>query len=66
MGAGYILKDVTEKLYVEKGTHDKTILRVERMGHGGFKAHDGDLYVTIVVEGSDQFRVDGNNIHTEH
>ena len=49
LGAGYVIKTIKEKLYIEKGTHDKTILKLERKGHVGYKAHNGDLYVTVIV-----------------
>ena len=66
LGASYVLKEVTDKIYIEKGTKDKTILRVERKGHSGFKAGNGDLYVTVFVEESDKFRIDGNNVYLDY
>ena len=50
MGASYILKEVTDKVYIEKGTKDKAILRMEKKGHSGYKANNGDLYITVLVE----------------
>ena len=66
MGASYILKDVRDTIYIEKGTKDKTILRMEKKGHSGFKAANGDLYVTVLVEESSKFKVDGNNVHMDY
>ena len=66
MGASYVLKEVKDKIYIEKGTKDKSILRAERKGHSGYKANNGDLYLTIFVEESSKFKIDGNNVHSEH
>lgn len=57
---------MNDKIYIEKGTKDKTILRAERKGHSGYKANNGDLYVTIFIEESNKFRIDGNNVHSQH
>lgn len=65
MGASYVLKEAHDKVYMERGTKDKTILKVERKGHHGYKANNGDLYLTIFVEESTKFRIDGNNVHSE-
>ena len=64
LGAGYIVKEVKEKVYAEKGTQDKTILKMEYKGHSGYKADNGHLYVTILVEQDPLFRIDGNNVHS--
>lgn len=66
MGASYILKDLRDKIYIEKGTKDKTILRLEKKGHSGFKAANGDLYVTVLVEENNKFKIDGNNVHMDY
>lgn len=52
-------------MFIEKGTQDKSILKVEKKGHCGYKAGNGDLFLTILVEESDHFRVDGNNVHSD-
>ena len=44
-----MLKEVTDVLYIEKGTQDKTILKLLSKGHSGYKAHNGDLYITVFV-----------------
>ena len=46
------MKEVTDIVYIEKGTQDKTILKLLKKGHSGFKAHNGDLYITVFVEES--------------
>jgi molecular chaperone DnaJ len=66
LGASYILRDVKDSIYIEKGTQDKCILKVEYKGHSGFKADNGHLYVTVLIEEDERFRVDGNNIHSEY
>lgn len=60
-----MLKEVKDKVYIEKGTQDKAILKVDYKGHCGYKADNGHLYITIAVESSETFKVDGNNVHTE-
>lgn len=60
------MKDVTQSIYISKNTHHKTILRLEGLGHHGFKSSNGDLYVTVLVEESPHFKIDGNNIYSEH
>jgi DnaJ-class molecular chaperone len=61
-----VLKEACDKVYIEKGTKDKTILKVEKKGHSGYKAHNGDLYITVFVEENAKFKVDGNNVYSEH
>ena len=39
---------------------------MEKKGHSGFKAANGDLYVTVLVEESSKFKVDGNNVHMDY
>lgn len=34
-------------------------------GHSGYKADNGHLFITISIEESTKFRVDGNNVHAE-
>ena len=53
-----------DSVYIEKGTEDKTILKVLHKGHSGYKADNGDLYVTVLVDEDSKFKVDGNNIFT--
>lgn len=64
MGASYVLREVKDQIYIDKGTQDKTILKVEKKGHSGYKANNGDLYVTVLVGESEKFKIDGNNIHS--
>ena len=64
LGASYVLKEVRHKVYVEKGTQDKSILKVDYRGHSGYKADNGHLYVTVSVEENSRFKVDGNNVHS--
>lgn len=42
------------------------MIKVERKGHSGYKAENGDLYLTVFVQESDKFKVDGNNIHMDY
>lgn len=58
-GSNSVPRDVKESIYIEKGTQDKTILKIENGGHCGYKHSNGDLYVTVFVEKSDYFRIDG-------
>ena len=62
----FIIQEVTHKLHVSKNTHHKSILRLEGLGNHGFKSINGDLYVTIFVEESPIFKIDGNNVYSEH
>lgn len=62
----FVTREVVESVHISKNTHHKSILRLEGLGHHGFKSRNGDLYVTVFVEESEHFRVDGNNVHSEH
>lgn len=55
-----------DKVYIEKGTKDKTILKIEKKGHSGYKANNGHLYITVFIEENNKFKVDGNNVHMEY
>jgi DnaJ-class molecular chaperone len=55
-----------DSIYIEKGVQDKTILKVENKGHRGFKHSSGDLYITVFIEQSNKFKIDGNNVYSEH
>ena len=62
----FLNQQVNQKIHIGRNTHNKSILRLEGLGHHGFKSYNGDLYVTVFVEESREFRVDGNNVHSEH
>jgi DnaJ-class molecular chaperone len=58
-GTSYVRKDVKQSVYISKNTHNKSILRVEGLGNHGFKSVNGDLYITVMVEDSLDFKIDG-------
>lgn len=41
---------MSDTVYIEKGIQDKTILKFMKKGHSGYKAHNGDLYITVFIE----------------
>lgn len=43
------MTDVKQQIYISKNTHNKNILRIEGLGHHGYKSSNGDLYVTVLV-----------------
>ena len=65
-GRMFVSREVAHGFTVGRNTHNKSIVRLEGLGNHGFKSRNGDLYVTIFVEESVDFRVDGNNVHSEH